>query len=101
MATRFRLSPEATTQLGDILEFLADENPAAALRVRNAIYEACEQLAGMPGMGHSREDLTERPVKFWSVFSYLLVYDPSSDPLEIVAVIHGARNVEQILKTSQ
>jgi hypothetical protein len=45
----------------------------------------------MPEMGHTREDLTERPVKFWSVFSYLVVYDPASRPLTVLAVLHGAR----------
>lgn len=29
---------------------------------------------------------------------YLIVYDPASQPLTIVAVLHGARDVEQILK---
>lgn len=60
---------------------------------------AFEPLAGNPGIGHSRADVTQRPVKFWGVFSYLVVYDPASDPLPIVAVLHGARDVEQILKT--
>ena len=49
-------------------------------------------------MGHTREDLTRRSVKFWSVFSYLLVYDPESKPLTVIAVLHGARDVEQLLK---
>ena len=51
-----------------------------------------------PGIGHAREDLTDRPLKFWSVHSYQVVYDPDGDPMTIVAVLHGARNVAQILK---
>jgi toxin ParE1/3/4 len=51
-----------------------------------------------PALGHAREDLTDRPLKFWSVYSYLVVYDPAGDPLTIVAVLHGARDVAQILK---
>lgn len=98
MSARFHLSPEATEQLGALVEFIAEENPAATVHVRNALYEACKQLATMPGMGHTREDLTARPVKFWSVFSYLVVYDPASVPLEVVAIIHGARDVETLLK---
>jgi hypothetical protein len=43
-----------------------------------------------PGIGHTRQDLTDQPVKFWSVYSYLVVYDPESRPLTIVAVLHGA-----------
>ena len=52
----------------------------------------------MPGIGHSREDLTDKPVKFSTVFLYLLIYDPASDPLEIMAVCTRA-NVERILNT--
>jgi plasmid stabilization system protein ParE len=52
----------------------------------------------MPQMGHKREDLTDRPVRFWSVFSYLVVYDPVSSPLAVIAILHGARDVEELLK---
>ena len=50
-------------------------------------------------MGHTRADLTARGLKFWSVYSYLVVYDPASTPLTVVAVLHGARDVENILKS--
>ena len=53
----------------------------------------------MPGMGHTRADLSARPLKFWSVYSYLVVYDPASTPLTVVAVLHGARDIENILKS--
>jgi len=62
-----------------------------------ALEDAFGQLASRPGIGHVRQDLTERPLKFWSVYSYLVVYDPGGEPLTIVAVLHGARNVAEIL----
>jgi plasmid stabilization system protein ParE len=34
---------------------------------------------------------------FWSVFSYLIVYNPAKRPVEIVRVLHGKRDVERIL----
>jgi hypothetical protein len=37
--------------------------------VRQAIHDAIEKLAENPGIGHAREDLTDRAVKFWSVYS--------------------------------
>jgi antitoxin ParD1/3/4/toxin ParE1/3/4 len=40
-------------------------------------------------------------VKFWTVFSYLVVYDPASVPLSIIAVLHGARDIERLLKNTQ
>ena len=67
--------------------------------MRDAIYDAVERIAERPGIGHTREDLTDRALKFWSVYSYLVVYDPESRPLTIVAVLHGARNVGEMLKS--
>jgi len=98
MAARFRLTPNAESQLGDILEFIATDSESAAVRVRDAMYEAFGLLASHPQMGHARQDLTARPLRFWSVYSYLVVYDPSCEPLAILAVLHGARDVEQILR---
>jgi antitoxin ParD1/3/4/toxin ParE1/3/4 len=66
--------------------------------VYGELEHAFELLADNPEIGHLREDLTDRPVKFWSVFSYLVAYDPARDPLRIVAVVHGARDVERLLR---
>ena len=97
MAPRFVFTEDAEMQLLEILDYLADESESAAIRVRDAIYDAVGKLAERPGIGHTREDLTSRPLKFWSVYSYLIVYDPASRPLTIVAVFHGARDVQRLL----
>ncbi|MCC7415591.1 MAG: type II toxin-antitoxin system RelE/ParE family toxin [Acidobacteria bacterium] len=98
MSRSYRLTPEAQAQFVAIGEFVAQDSIEAALNLYDALEGAFEQLAAMPEMGHVREDLTERPVKFWSVFSYLVIYDPASDPLSIIAIVHGARDVESVLK---
>jgi antitoxin ParD1/3/4/toxin ParE1/3/4 len=54
-------------------------------------------LGREPGAGHVREDLTSTPVKFWPVYSYLIVYDPETRPIQIIRVLHGMRDVEEIL----
>jgi len=55
-------------------------------------------LGSQPEVGHVREDLTSRPVKVWPIYSYLIVYDPETKPVEIVRVLHGMRDLEGILK---
>jgi len=55
-------------------------------------------LAGSPGAGHLRPDLTDENVKFFPVYSYLIVYRPATKPLQIVSVLHGHRDVGQILR---
>jgi plasmid stabilization system protein ParE len=55
-------------------------------------------LARRSGAGHWRKHLTDVPVKFFSIYSYLIVYRPETKPLQVVAFLHGRRNVEQILQ---
>ena len=98
MSPRYRLTPLAEFNVEEICAFIADNSVDAALRVHDALEQAFEHLATMPGMGHTREDLTDRPVKFWGVYSYLIVYDPAAAPVTVIAVLHGARDVAQLLR---
>lgn len=66
MAAPFRLAPGAEEQVGDIVAFIAADSEEAAVRVRNAFHSAFGLLAKQPELGHTRADLTNRPVKFWS-----------------------------------
>lgn len=70
----------------------------AAKRVQADLRSAMRKLAEMPGMGHLRHDLADEPLRFWSVFSYLIIYRPDTSPLQIVRVLHGARDIKSILQ---
>ena len=50
----------------------------------------------MAGSGHSRPDLTTKDVRFWPVRSYLVIYRETV-PLEIVTILHGARDIHSFL----
>ena len=52
-------------------------------------------LARQPEPGHAREDLLEPSIRFWPVSAYLILYTAQS-PIEILAVVHGARDVPAI-----
>ena len=54
-------------------------------------------LTEFPEGGHWRRDLTAAKVRFFSVYSYLIVYRPETKPLQIVAILHGRREVAKIL----
>jgi len=56
------------------------------------------KLAGIPNSGHRRTDLTSRKVLFYRIFSYLVIYEPESNPLQILGILHGKRNVSRILR---
>ncbi len=96
---RFNLSPEAARDILEIWAYIARDSLKAARRVRLKVFAACQTLAQHPGMGHRREDLTDKPVPFWPVNSYLIIYNPSSRPIEIVRVLHGALDISALFET--
>jgi len=94
----FFYSQEARDDLLEIWEFIARDNLDAADRVEQKIQEAVSLLARNPELGHVRRDLTSKPVRFWPLFSYLIVYDPAARPLEVVRILSGYRDIAELLK---
>jgi plasmid stabilization system protein ParE len=68
-------------------------------RIVSAIREKFVFLAQNPGAGHLRKDLIDEDVRFVSVYSYLIVYRPVVRPLQVVAILHGRRDIPEILKS--
>ena len=96
--TRYLLSPEAKEDLRDIRGYLVSQGGKRIARyVLQEITSAFRLLASHPEAGHLRQDLTTLPVKFWSVFSYLIVYDPVTRPIAIVRVFDARRDVQAII----
>ena len=91
-------SPEARLDLLEIWEYIAKDKLTAADRVLEEIREAINMLARNPDLGHRRKDLTSKLVRFWPVYSYLIIYDPATRPLEIVRILSGYRDVAGLLK---
>ena len=88
---RYGLTPAAANDLAAIIDYIAERNPSAAGRVLDAFVEAFDRLADHPKLGHHRADLTDLPVRFWSVRDYLIVYRGESI-IEILRVLHGRRD---------
>jgi plasmid stabilization system protein ParE len=95
--TAFVLTPAAAQDLEAIWEFVAQDNSAAADRVLKALENAMRKLARNPGMGHRREDLADRCHRFLLVYSYLVVYRVETEPLQVLRVLHAARDVQALL----
>jgi plasmid stabilization system protein ParE len=91
------LAAAAELDLDAIWEFIAKDNLDSADRQIAALFDAFEALAQTPGMGHTRQDLTSLPLLFWPVGTYLVVYRVQPERVEIVAVLHGARDLPTVL----
>lgn len=72
MKRPFRLTPEAKSDLHEILLTIADDNPVAAERIRVEIYEGFRRLSESPGIGHYHEEFLDRRYRFWNFYSYVV-----------------------------
>jgi len=98
------LTPRAKADIFEIWSYIAEDSEDAADRVEREIYDACAFVAEAPMRGHSRPNLATRFLRFWTLTrypNYAIVYRPETTPLEIVAVVHGKRNIRRILKQRQ
>lgn len=96
---RFRLAPAAAQDLNDIWDYVAADSIDGADHLLEKLYEQILVLAQTPGMGHQREDLAEdRPLLFWPVGSYLILYRAREGFIEIVAIVHGKRDIPAFIR---
>ena len=89
--------PQARTDLREILHYIAEDNVDAADKVLDRFLEIFELLGENPDIGHFRDDLTSHPIRFFPVYSYLVLYMANSSPVEVVRVLGGAQDIKSIL----
>ncbi len=98
MRDLYQLSAEAQNDLFEIWSRIAVNSAELADRIEGEFYELFTSLGRMPGQGHTRRDLTRRPVLFFPLYSFLVVYQPEVKPIRIMVVIRGRRNVKRLLR---
>ena len=85
----------------DVADYLAERGSLdASDRFLAATEAAFKKLAAMPGMGVFRDYGPEfSGLRMWPVpkfTKYLIFYTATEETLEVVRVLHGARNLPQI-----
>jgi toxin ParE1/3/4 len=86
--TGYALHPEAFTDLDDIREYVAEDNPDAASRLIMEIFDGIRGLVAFPHQGYRRPNLTRRPLRFKLVREFVIAYAPDKKALWVVAVFH-------------
>ncbi len=94
--------PQVIRDLIELATYIAEDNLEVSDRFLASAEETFKQVAQMPGMG--------KPCQFYSTSlagvrqqaikgfrKYLVFYRPTESGVEILRVIHGARDLEAIL----
>jgi toxin ParE1/3/4 len=88
---------EAREDIIELLRYFDAQDPNLGERFLECLHETCEMIAHMPELGElyrfrnpAMKDARVRLVKKFS--NYLIFYRIESDRIEILRVLHGARD---------
>lgn len=97
MRKTLRFLQQSETDVGEIVAYIEQDNPEAAQRFREAFQETGNLLLVMSHIGSMRvsdtlvlQDVRVVPVRGFE--KYFIFYRPEDDCVEIVRVLHGARD---------
>lgn len=92
---QLRFAERAEDGVAEIGRYIAKSSPANAARFVARLQRLCRVLADHPFLGRARDDLI-RGVR--SPFGrYVIFYRPLANGVEIIRIIHGARDIQREL----
>ena len=103
MPSQIQKTPQAAADLIDIASYIAEDNLDAAERFLDAAEEAFALLASMPSMGRAVnfQSPAAQGIRVWRVRGferYLIFYRAVEHGIEIVRVLHAARDIERLFE---
>jgi toxin ParE1/3/4 len=94
--TTYRLATAAVADLDAIFDYIAEDNPRRAVSFIDEIIGRFDTIAERPHSYPARDDLAP-DLRAGLHRPYLIVFRIAGDAVEIVRVIHGARDIAQHL----
>jgi toxin ParE1/3/4 len=94
---QLRVTNEAKADLIDIWLYISQNNETAADTLINKITAKFDELLINPGIGRERIDIAPL-VRSFPVSNYLIFYRLLNEGIEILRVIHGARNIPNLFE---
>ena len=91
-----QLTRQAKIDLQNIKKYIAKNNPKIATQFVMLLKQKCEMLAQSPEIGIYHEEYCGL-YKF-PVGKYLIFYRLSKTGIEIIRILHGARDIQGIFK---
>jgi len=89
---RIVLTPQAHQDLEDLFDHLDAQQPRLSDRFAETFDRTCGLHLKHPLMGASSEDLAPN-LRHFTVWNYVVFYRPAADGLEILRILHGARDL--------
>ena len=93
-----RWTEEAAAWLSDIYEYISEDNPVAARKVVEGIYEKAQVLKVFPKIGYQYKDEVDGEIRILLYGHYRIAYLVKPDLVEILGVFHGALDIQRYIQ---
>jgi toxin ParE1/3/4 len=90
-------SLQAEQDLETTLDYLDSQSTQAADRFAKRFDESCDLHATFPQLGASSEELAPG-LRHFTVGNYVVFYRPITEGIEIIRIIHGARDLPRFFE---
>lgn len=95
---RLDFTATAEADLESIGDYIAQDNPLAAIRMVLDIRDHCRKIASMSAIGRSRPEFGVG-LRSLSVSPYLIIYSAAeADRVIVIRIVHGARDLPQVVR---
>lgn len=91
--------PQASEDIAEIWDHIADDDLAAADRWLDRLDRQLRLLATQPLMGRARSELAEG-IRSFPMGRYVVFYMPLHDGIDVVRVLHSARDIDALFGES-
>ena len=91
----YNVSSRAERDLREIYEYIAKDNRSAAGDMMQRFHATFSLLVSNSAMGERRDELLSG-IRCMTLVSYVIFFRPTTNGVEIVRVIHGARDIDNI-----
>jgi toxin ParE1/3/4 len=101
MSARYDESEYVFCDLQAIYRYIRQDDEPVARRFLEAAYDSFEFLADHPMIGRARPEFSHPGLRSWRVQgfrNYLVFYRPLEDRIQIWRVLHGSRDLHQLVK---
>ncbi len=94
---RLRWTREAEQWLHDIFDYIAQDNPDAAARVVNGIYQKAQLLSEFPEIGYRYRTEAKGEIRVLLYGHYRIAYwfRQDSEWIDVLGVFHGALDIDR------
>jgi len=91
------ITEQAIADLTEIGDFIQQHNPKRAITFVDELLDRCESLIDMPYAFSIVPRYKKQAIRRCIHQNYLIFYTVNQDVIEVIHILHGARNYEVLL----